>query len=110
MFKLFLYVIAVHIHFFVSFSDPLLPAADVSGLPKDGSLRDFSVPQMVTIFRLLNVREEIVHRLYDNKIDGKRFSKFTDKDLKTLGILNPVVCYFRDRSVQPSKRSPKFML
>lgn len=90
--------------------DLLLPAADVSGIPKDGSLRDFSVQQMVTIFRLLNVREEVVHRLFNNKIDGKRFSMFTDKDLKTLGMLNPIVCYFRDRSVQSPIRPPKFML
>lgn len=73
-------------------------------------MRDFSVQQMVTIFRLLNVREEVVHRLSNNNIDGKKFSMFTDKDLKTLGILNPIVCYFRDRSVPPVKKPPKFML
>ena len=96
--------------FISSFSDPLLPAAEITEIPKDGNLRHFSVQQMVTIFRLLNVREDIVHRLFNSNIDGKRFSLFTDKDLKTLGVLNPIVTYFRDRSIASAKKPPQFML
>ena len=96
--------------FQILFSDPLLPAATVTDIPKDGNLRHFSEQQMVTIFRLLNVREDTVHRLFNNKIDGKRFSMFTDKDLQTLGILNPIIRYFRDRSNPPPKKLQKFML
>ncbi|KAK3601486.1 hypothetical protein CHS0354_027632 [Potamilus streckersoni] len=85
-------------------------AGEVLYIPKDGSLRAFSAEQMTTIFRMLHVAESTVKRLRMKNINGKKFANFTDNDLEQMGIKNPVVCYFRDRSKKSGCKTPIFMM
>lgn len=90
---------------------PVIPGAEVTSIPADGNLGEFSVEQMVTMFRHLRLPEELVYRLNKCKVDGKRFSVFTDTELSDLGMNNPIIRYFRDRTAQKHKKKPaKFML
>lgn len=96
---------------FFLISVPKVPGAEVTSIPADGNLSGFSVDQMVTVFRLLRIPEEIVYRFSKCNVDGKRFSVFTDSEMKDLGINNPIIRYFRDRTAKTQKRkSAKFML
>ncbi|WAR24651.1 hypothetical protein MAR_038320 [Mya arenaria] len=81
-----------------------IPAAEVTSLPADGNLCGQNVREMVTIFRLLHVPDPVVCRLSACKVDGKRFSLFSDKELAELGMGNPVIKYFRDRSSNIKKK------
>lgn len=88
-----------------------IPAAEVTSLPPDGNLCIFGVEQMVTVFRMLNLPEELIYRLHKCNVDGKRFAIFTDAELQELGMNNPIIRYFRDRSSQKLRRKvPKFIL
>ncbi|KAL4235764.1 hypothetical protein ACF0H5_004156 [Mactra antiquata] len=90
---------------------PPVPSAEVTSLPSDGNVSEFSVEHMVTFFRHLRVPEETVYRLHKCKVDGKRFSVFSDKELTELKMNNPIIRYFRDRTAQrPKRRVQKFML
>lgn len=92
-------------------SVPPVPSAEVTSLPADGNLSTFSPEHMVTVFRLLNIPEERVYKLHKYKVDGKRFALFSDAELEDMGMNNPIVRYFRDRSGQRlRKKPPKFML
>lgn len=83
----------------------------MTSIPADGNLGEFSVEQMVTMFRHLRLPEELVYRLNKCKVDGKRFSVFTDTELSDLGMNNPIIRYFRDRTAQKhKKKQAKFML
>lgn len=83
----------------------------MTSLPADGNLLPFSVAQMVTIFRLLHLPGELIYRLSKSKVDGRRFARFSDQELEDLGMNNPIIRYFRDRSVQkPSRRKKLFAL
>lgn len=91
---------------------PSVQGAEVPCIPCDGNLASFSVEEMVTVFRLLNVHEDAIYRLHRGKVDGGRFARFSDKELSDIGIFNPVIRYFRDRSqhASKSKRKTAFML
>lgn len=90
---------------------PVIPGAEVTSIPADGNLSGFNTEQMVTVFRLLKLPEELVYRLSKCKVDGKRFSVFSDTELRDMGMNNPIIRYFRDRTAQRAKKKPpKFML
>lgn len=96
---------------FLTFSVPPIPAAEVTSIPADGNLSAFNIEQMVTVFRLLRLPEERVYKLCKCKVDGKRFALFTDAELMDLGMNNPIIRYFRDRTARRfKKKHPKFML
>lgn len=76
-------------------------------IPKDGDLQGFSVEEMSTFFRYMRIEDNIVQRLSKKNVDGIKFSKLKDTDLENIGIKNPIVMHFRDRSCK--KRIP-FML
>ncbi|XP_021350895.1 serine/arginine-rich splicing factor 6-like [Mizuhopecten yessoensis] len=67
-------------------------------IPGDGNLQNFSVDEMSVFFRCMKVDELIIQRLKRKKMDGKRFSRLKDTDLEEIGIKNPIMSYFRDRS------------
>ncbi|XP_071148263.1 uncharacterized protein [Mytilus edulis] len=76
-------------------------------IPKDGDLQGFSVEEMSTFFRYLRIEDNIVQRLSKKNVDGIKFSKLKDIDLENIGIKNPIVMHFRDRSC---KKKIPFML
>lgn len=77
-------------------------------IPKDGDLQKFSVEEISTFLRYMRIDEYIVQRLQRKKLDGVKFSKLKDTDLENIGIKNPIIIHFRDRS-SCKKRIP-FML
>jgi len=83
---------------------PTIPGAEVTSLPKDGNLCAFSVLEMVTIFRMLQLPDELICRLSACKVDGKRFAMFSDKELDEMRMGNPIIKYFRDRSAASRKK------
>ncbi|XP_041357985.1 uncharacterized protein LOC121374916 [Gigantopelta aegis] len=89
--------------------DDSLPEQEIE-IPKDGCLFNFTADEMSIFFRHLRVSERLVKHLHKKNVDGKRFSRFKDTELDTLGMRNPVVTYFRDRSVKKSKPKSAFIL
>ncbi|XP_062575010.1 uncharacterized protein LOC134236869 isoform X2 [Saccostrea cucullata] len=79
-------------------------------IPKDGNLSSFNTEDMVTFFRHLGVEDRIVNHLQRKGLTGKKFSSLKDADLETIGIKNPIVSYFRDRSKPSSKKNVPFIL
>lgn len=90
---------------------PPVPAAEAISIPDDGNLCAFSEEEMVTILSLLQLPSGLVYKFSTSKINGEKFSRLSDKKLNDLGINNPIIKYFRDRSAQkPKKNSSVFML
>ncbi|XP_033737204.1 uncharacterized protein LOC117325223 [Pecten maximus] len=67
-------------------------------IPGDGNIQNFSADEMTIFFRCMKVDELIIQRLKRKKMDGKRFARLKDTDLDEIGIKNPIISYFRDRS------------
>ncbi|XP_060072342.1 uncharacterized protein LOC132552210 [Ylistrum balloti] len=67
-------------------------------IPGDGNIQNFSADEMTVFFRCMKIDELIIQRLRRKKMDGKRFARLKDTDLEEIGIKNPVISYFRDRS------------
>ncbi|XP_069127501.1 uncharacterized protein [Argopecten irradians] len=67
-------------------------------IPGDGNIQHFSADEMTVFFRCMKVDELIIQRLKRKKMDGKRFARLKDSDLDEIGIKNPIISYFRDRS------------
>lgn len=65
---------------------------------------------MMQFFKYMNFDEKIIKSLQRRKVDGRRFSKMTDDDLKKYGIDNPVVMYFRQKSEKKREMANMFML
>lgn len=58
----------------------------------------------------MGVSDRIVNHLRKKSVDGKRFSRLSDSELENVGIKNPIIIYFRDKSSAKSKKSAPFML
>lgn len=69
---------------------------------------------MSTFLRHMGIEERIVTHCHKKALDGHKFSKLKDSDLDTLGMKNPIMCHFRDKSVKSKsgsrKKSLPFML
>ncbi|CAI9726100.1 Hypothetical predicted protein [Octopus vulgaris] len=72
-------------------------------IPRDGSLLSFATKDIVTILICLNIDPEIIDRVNKMHLNGKKLSALSNDDLKELGINNPIVKYFRDRTKVKSK-------
>ncbi|XP_060072252.1 uncharacterized protein LOC132552129 [Ylistrum balloti] len=80
-------------------------------IPGDGNISGFSVEDMTTFFKHMGLSDRVVNHLNKKSVSGKRFSKFSDSDLETIGINNPILRHFRDKSVvSSSKKRLPFML
>ncbi|KAK3601483.1 hypothetical protein CHS0354_027627 [Potamilus streckersoni] len=77
----------------------LIPEHDIV-IPKDGSLYEFSTDDMSTFLRYFGIEERIISHVHKKGLDGKRFSRMKDSDLEILGMKNPLICHFRDRSIK----------
>ena len=69
----------------------------------------FTVEELTTFLKHMGTSDRIINHLRKKNVDGKRFSKLSDSELETVGIKNPIIMYFRDRSTK-SKKSIPFML
>ncbi|KAK3089131.1 hypothetical protein FSP39_001077, partial [Pinctada imbricata] len=76
-------------------------------IPRDGNIQHFTVDELATFFRHLRIQENTVQKLKHKQLDGRRFGKLKDRTLEELGMKNPIIMYFRDRS---SKDKTSFML
>ena len=76
-------------------------------IPPDGNIYHFSVKKMGEFLRQMRIDDPYIENCIKHKIDGKKFSKLTQDDLKKLGILHPLVAYFRKLT---GKSKAKFML
>lgn len=92
--------------FFFSAKEKFIPENDIE-IPADGSLHEFSVDDMSTFLRYMGVEERIVTHVHKKGLDGHKFSKLKDTDLETLGMKNPIICHFRDKSIKNKSGSRK---
>ena len=72
-------------------------------IPGDGNIHSFSSDELSQFFRHLRIDEYIVQRLNNKRLDGRKFAKLKDKDLEDIGIKNPIICYFRNKSDKKPK-------
>ncbi|KAK3090529.1 hypothetical protein FSP39_012514 [Pinctada imbricata] len=79
-------------------------------IPNDGNLSSFATDDMCTFFKHMGIEDRIVNFLQKKSLDGKKFSKLKDNDLETIGISNPVIIHFRDKSRGSPKKKVPFML
>ncbi|XP_033737205.1 uncharacterized protein LOC117325224 [Pecten maximus] len=87
-----------------------IPEKEIT-IPSDGNISGFCVEDMTTFFKHMGLSDRIVNHLNKKSVSGKRFSKFTDSELETIGINNPILRHFRDKSsVSSSKKRLPFML
>ncbi|KAJ8306095.1 hypothetical protein KUTeg_016640 [Tegillarca granosa] len=86
-----------------SASKKFIPENEIT-IPSDGNIQEFSVDEMVTFFKHIGVEDRIVNHLQRKELDGKRFSKLRDSDLETIGIKNPIIMHFRDKSNKGKKQ------
>ncbi|BFZ16402.1 hypothetical protein BsWGS_19441 [Bradybaena similaris] len=87
----------------------LIPAENIT-IPSDANISTFTCDQLATFLRCLKIEDRIISHLHRKQVDGKRFSKLKDSELETLGINNPVVAFFRNKSNIKSKGKGPFML
>ncbi|XP_021350894.1 uncharacterized protein LOC110448785 isoform X2 [Mizuhopecten yessoensis] len=87
-----------------------IPEKEIT-IPSDGNISGFSVEDMTTFLKHMGLSDRVVNHLNKKSVSGKRFSKFTDSELETIGINNPILRHFRDKSaVSSSKKRLPFML
>ncbi|XP_014777930.1 uncharacterized protein LOC106874650 [Octopus bimaculoides] len=72
-------------------------------IPRDGSLLSFPTKDIVTILICLNIDPGVINRVNKMRLNGKKLSALSNEDLKELGIDNPIIKYFRDRTKLKSK-------
>lgn len=101
-------IVATYV-FFILASKKFIPENEIT-IPSDGNLQGFSVDEMVTFFKHIGVEDRITNHLQRKELDGKRFSKLRDSDLETIGIKNPIIMHFRDKSSKGKKQRLPFML
>lgn len=90
---------------------PISPIAEEEiTIPNDANLSHYTSDQLANFLKCLKVDDRIVAHLHNKSVDGKRFGKLKDSELESLGMKNPVVVYFRDKSNVKVKRKGKFML
>lgn len=85
-----------------------IPEQEIT-IPNDGNVSKFTVEELSTFLKHMGTSDRIVNHLRKKNVDGKRFSKLSDSELDTVGIKNPIIMYFRDRSTKSKKTLP-FML
>ena len=93
---------------FISEISKFIPEQEIT-IPNDGNVSKFTVEELTTFLKHMGTSDRIVNHLRKKNVDGKRFSKLSDSELETVGINNPIIMYFRDRSTK-SKKSIPFML
>ncbi|ESO94446.1 hypothetical protein LOTGIDRAFT_232293 [Lottia gigantea] len=76
-------------------------------IPNDACLYGFTVDHMSTFFKHMKVNDRVIGYMHKKKIDGKKFSTLKDSELDNLGINNPIVCFFREKS---KRKKAAFML
>jgi len=98
-------------YIFLIFSAPskFIPEKEIE-IPSDGSIATFCVDDMTTFFKHIGVPDRLVNHLKKKSLDGKKFSKLKDSDLESIGINNPIVRHFRDKSKQGKSKRLPFML
>ncbi|CAE1178288.1 unnamed protein product [Acanthosepion pharaonis] len=67
-------------------------------VPKDGNLSGLSCRDICSVLSCMNFNPSIIARIKNHRINGKSFAKLTDDDLRDLGIYNPVIQHFRNKS------------
>ncbi|GFR72296.1 hypothetical protein ElyMa_005701700 [Elysia marginata] len=87
-----------------------IPETDIS-IPNDSNISSFTCDELANFLRCFNVEKKIISHLYRKNVDGKRFSRLKDSELESLGMKNPVIVFFRDRSsAKPAKKKHVFVL
>ncbi|CAG5135887.1 unnamed protein product, partial [Candidula unifasciata] len=79
-------------------------------IPSDGNISLFTHEQLAIFLRYLKIEDRIISHLHRKQVDGKRFAKLKDTELDSLGINNPVVVFFRNKSNTKGKGKGPFML
>lgn len=82
---------------FSSPSATSIPEEEIN-IPNDSNISSFTCDQLANFLRCFNVDKKIISHLYRKKVDGKRFSRLRDSELENLGMKNPVIVFFRNRS------------
>uniref|UniRef100_A0A0B6ZP48 SAM domain-containing protein n=1 Tax=Arion vulgaris TaxID=1028688 RepID=A0A0B6ZP48_9EUPU len=86
-----------------------VPVETIS-IPNDGNISVFTSIQLANFLRCLKIDEKIISHLHRKAVDGNRFGKMTDTELDTLGMNNPVIVFFRNKSSPKSKKKGHLML
>ncbi|GFO11332.1 hypothetical protein PoB_003783700 [Plakobranchus ocellatus] len=80
-------------------------------IPESANISSFTCDQLANFLRCFNVEGRVISHLHRKQVDGKRFSRLKDSELESLGMKNPVITYFRDKShVKTAKRTNFFLL
>lgn len=80
-----------------------IPEEEIS-IPNDANISTFTKDQIANFFRCIKVDPRIISHLHRKNVDGKRFSRLKDSELENIGLNNPVVMFFRDKSAPKSKK------
>ena len=67
-------------------------------IPCDGNIGDFAVDEIEKFLQHMKVNGHVITKLKQKGVTGKKFAAMDDGKLDSLGIKNPVIQYFRDRS------------
>ncbi|XP_055884658.1 uncharacterized protein LOC106058952 isoform X2 [Biomphalaria glabrata] len=88
-----------------------IPTEEIT-IPNDANISNFTVDQVANFLRCFKVDERIVSHLHNKAVDGKRFARFKDSELESLGMKNAAIVFFRDKSniSKHQKKKGQFML
>lgn len=67
-------------------------------VPKDGNLSSFSCKELCSVLSCMKFNPSVIARIKNHRINGRTFGKLTDDELRDLGINNPIVQHFRNKS------------
>ena len=82
-------------------------------IPPDGNLYNFSVKKFAEFLRQMSIETGPIKACIKEKIDGKKFSRMSERDMERFGIMHPVVLHFRKSTMnrKKGKKEPNvFML
>ncbi|XP_071117624.1 uncharacterized protein [Haliotis cracherodii] len=86
-----------------------IPEEDIT-IPNDGCLHNFTADEMATFFRYMRVEDRLINHMHRKGLDGKKFSRLKDSEMDGLGLNNPIIKYFREKSMKRTKGRMPFLL
>ncbi|XP_046547607.1 uncharacterized protein LOC124257553 isoform X1 [Haliotis rubra] len=86
-----------------------IPEEDIT-IPNDGCLHNFTADEMATFFRYMRVEDRLINHMHRKGLDGKKFSRLKESEMDGLGLNNPIIRYFKEKSVKRTKGRMPFLL
>ena len=72
-------------------------------IPDDGNLYHLSSKKFIDLLLCLNLDRQVIDACCRRRMDGKLFSRLSEREMECSGLMNPVLLHFRRLTMKKSK-------